>query len=143
MRTGEEAEIVNEDTHHILWLPEAWSKIRTRVFNHFMAGEGETESFKHRLNLGTTDGGNLKVSMLEAEFEAFKQARQLSSADKFCIALALVQAARTDDYWMHDNECPDELASVLRDIAKHFRTNLLKKSDEELGIEAPPTASLA
>lgn len=136
-----EEEIVTGDSHYILWLPEGWSKIRKRVSEHFMEGEGETEALKHRINLGTTDGGNLKVSMLEAEFEAFKQSRQLSSADKFCTALALVQSARADSYWMHDNECPDELAHILRDIASHFRTNILKRSDEELGIEAPTPSS--
>ena len=67
---SEQKEAVTEDSHHVLWLPERWSKFRKRVADHCMEGEGETEALKHRINLGTTDGGNQKVSMLEAEFEA-------------------------------------------------------------------------
>merc|ERR1712178_184810 len=130
---------VTAETHHILWLPEHWSKIRKRVFDHCLEGEGETEQIKQRLTLGSTDSGNLKVQVFEAEFEALKLP-QFSSSEKFCLALALVEAMRTDSYWMHDNECPDEIAQLVRDIATYFRTNLLKKSDEELEIHIPEGA---
>ena len=36
-----------------------------------------------------------------------------------------------DPYWMHDNEDPDELSQILRDIAGHFRNVILKKTDED------------
>ena len=44
---------------------------------------------------------------------------------------------------MHDNECQDELAQILRGVAAHFRSNIHKQAGQKLGIEAPVTANAA
>merc|ERR1711865_1047480 len=113
------------DGVNTVWLSAYWREERERVEGHIRWGDGESESIKKRLDKGNTDTGNLKLMMLEHEFNAVK--RNL-------LALAMVFA--NEPFWMHDNEDPEAVAAVLKDLAIYLRTNLLKLSDAELELGA-------
>ena len=39
---------------------------------------------------------------------------------------------------MHDNECPEDVSKMMKNVAMLWRTVLLQMADKELGIDAPP-----
>ena len=69
---------------------------------------GKTSSIRQRLQKGTTDTGNVKFGIVEAEWD-WLQKRFKGEADReqkyFCSLLALTHAMCASDHWMYDNEC--------------------------------------
>jgi len=122
------------DNTHVVWLPAEYKRVEERVRRHCLYGEGETERLKARISLGSTDAGNLKAEIFEAELESVKRLRGLPS--KLCALLALTKTMCTDTYWMHDNEVPEEIAGLMADVAKYWRTVVLtaKNGDGALGL---------
>ena len=56
---------------------------------------------------------------------------------RFDALFALTRGLQAYDFWMHDNECygeGGELEAAIKALGRAWR-NLLKKSDEELGID--------
>ena len=131
------------DGVNTVWLSAYWREERERVEGHIRWGDGESESIKKRLDKGNTDTGNLKLMMLEREFNAVKRnlrytecGTRQTNAQKLCTILALAMVFANEPFWMHDNEDPEAVAAVLKDLAIYLRTNLLKLSDAELELGA-------
>merc|ERR1711865_529823 len=83
------------------------------------------------------------MGMLEREFNAVKRnlrytecGTRQTNAQKLCTILALAMVFANEPFWMHDNEDPEAVATVLKDLAIYLRTNLLKLSDAELELGA-------
>ena len=120
-----------ETTDHILWLPAFFEKEVDRVARHFN-GEGESSNIRSRLQKGNTDTGNITFDIFQSNLEHIKG--YLDYPSKFCGILALTLVATNRPYWMHDNECYDELPKAVKQLANIWRTVLLKKTDQELGL---------
>ena len=127
-------------THRMLWLPGVFNEDRERVGAHVREGRGETTSIQARMEKGNTDTGNLTYWMLSAEVNAMKDeiggphtftARQRKLSRALAITLAFVEGG---DYWMHDNECDEELSELVESLGKYWRTVLLVESDETIGL---------
>ena len=99
-----------------LWLPKFYDDERERMFAHIHEGEGETSSIKQRLQKGTTDTGNVKFGIVEAEWD-WLQKRFKGDPDRdqkyFCSLLALTHAMCASDHWMYDNECREQRARII------------------------------
>ena len=119
-----------------LWLPKFYDDERERMFAHIHEGEGETSSIKQRLQKGTTDTGNVKFGIVEAEWD-WLQKRFKGDPDRdqkyFCSLLALTHAMCASDHWMYDNECWEEISDFCKKLASKWREHL-KKDDATLGI---------
>mmetsp|Transcript_19800 Transcript_19800/g.29433 ORF Transcript_19800/g.29433 Transcript_19800/m.29433 type:complete len:514 (-) Transcript_19800:174-1715(-) len=124
----------SNDTVHVLWLPLEYPNEHKRCFGHFLRGEGESRSIQKRLEKGNTDTGNITISIFESEL-AYMKKRGRTLREKFATALSLTEAS-TYGYmsYAHDNEFPEELAKCVSTLATFWRTNLLKMTDDELGI---------
>ena len=99
-----------------IWLPKFYDQERERVFAHIHDGAGETSSIKQRLQKGTTDTGNVKFGIVEAEWDWLQKRFKGDAAREqkyFCALLALTQAMVYDDYWMYDNECREQRARII------------------------------
>lgn len=96
----------------------------------------ETHCIQKRLEKGNTDTGNLKVEIFQAELK-YAKSMKLSLKEQFCATLALTLAAGSDTFWMNDTELSDDLAKSIKALGTVWRTSLLTKTDEELGIVAP------
>jgi hypothetical protein len=123
----------------VLWLPVFFSDEYDRCQAHCIYGEGECLAFRDTLEWVTPSCANVRLDLFSAEFEALKAkrsrgGRQLTHANQMCAAVALVLTMAQDVQWMWDNEFPDLVAKLLRDIATLFRTKLLRCEDEELGL---------
>ncbi|CAE7032316.1 unnamed protein product [Symbiodinium natans] len=133
----ESKEELSAENTDVLWLPAEFSATRQRMRKHCWYGFGETSSIRSRVRKGSTDSGNLKVAIFDAEFEAAKELRgKAVLPSKLCSLLALTMTMDDDTYWMHDNECPEAVAQLMHKISAYWRTTLLSKSDSELGIGA-------
>jgi len=126
---------------HVLWLPAEYAAVKKRMRMHCFDGHGESEEIKKRLDKGNTDTGNVKIAIYEAEFEAIKQRKGPTVlASKLCALLALIQTMceDMDMYWMHDNEDPEAVQSLLKSIAGYWRNTVLnhKNDDATLGLGA-------
>lgn len=115
-----------------LWLPECYKTYYRQIYNHFMAGEGESSDIKMRLEKGNTDTGNIKEMLFQRQLAYVKKIR--STQEKFAATLALTMVISYDGYWMMDNECPDEVKKGIRNLATLWRNNLLALDDSALGI---------
>lgn len=135
---------ITSDTHHILWLPSAYRMIDERVRSHCLHGEGESRAIQRRLEKGNTDTGNLKIDIHSTELEAIKDLNGLKPyhgfapekqfEHKLCTALALTRVMAYDNYWMHDNEGPEDVARLVTKLGEYWRNVLLKRTDAELGL---------
>ena len=97
---------------------------------------GKTSSIRQRLQKGTTDTGNVKFGIVEAEW-AWLQKRFKGDAAReqkyFCSLLALTHAMCASDHWMYDNECWEEISDFCKKIASKWREHL-KKDEAALGL---------
>ena len=119
-----------------IWLPKFYDQERERVFAHIHDGAGETSSIKQRLQKGTTDTGNVKFGIVEAEWDWLQKRFKGDAAREqkyFCALLALTQAMVYDDYWMYDNECWEEIGNLCKKMASKWREHL-KMDDAALGL---------
>lgn len=125
---------MSDATHLILTVAAGYAKEVERMESHVQQGKGEANSIRQRLNKGNTDTGNLQLSVLTAEFAAIKDER-CPTARKLMRTLCLLNSM-TSGYplWLHDTEFFDEVPGFVAEVATYLRTNLLKKSDEQLGI---------
>jgi hypothetical protein len=130
----------SEVTHHVLWLPGVFNEDHARVGEHVREGKGETTSIQARMEKGNTDTGNLTYMMLSAEVDTMKDeiggahtftTRQRKLSHALAITLAFVEGG---DYWMHDNECDEELSELIESLGKYWRTVLLVENDETIGL---------
>eukprot|EP00957_Ditylum_brightwellii_P016518 1241607-Ditylum_brightwellii.AAC.1 len=54
---------------------------------------------------------------------------------KLCATLALTKAISLDTSWMEDNEFLEEVVKLIsKNLAAYWRTILLRKDDDDLGI---------
>eukprot|EP01048_Picozoa_sp_COSAG05_P005935 COSAG05_NODE_367_length_10739_cov_10.311842_3_plen_595_part_00 len=143
VRTGKVYLVV--DDMHVLWLPACFERENERVRDHVNEGKGECEEIKKRLQKGNTDTGNLKISMFAAELNAIRVGGPHSStpAEKLCSCVAIALAFAQDTWWMHDNEYPEGVVSVVFELATFLRTVLLKLSDAELELGAVTVSTAA
>ena len=119
-----------------IWLPKFYDQERERVFAHIHDGAGETSSIKQRLQKGTTDTGNVKFGIVEAEWDWLQKRFKGDAAREqkyFCALLALTQAMVYDDHWMYDNECWEEIGNLCKKMASKWREHL-KMDDAALGL---------
>lgn len=115
-----------------LWLPKSYSEYYAKFGPHFYAGEGEVIDIQHRLGKGNTDTGNVKIMLFECEFRYAKQIKSIK--EKFGAMLALTKIAQSDNYWMMDNEEPDQVKKMIKNLAAMWKEDLLKHDDSALGI---------
>lgn len=127
------------ENYEVLWIPNEYTKHYDRILAHTLWGEGENSTIQCRLAKGTVDAGNLKMQIIRKELNAI-QIRANTSSNKeawreaFSATLALTKAAILDVSWMYDNDYPERVADLVGDLASYWRTSLLKKKDEMLGI---------
>lgn len=128
----EPEQLYTADTASVLWLPLWFEEERDRIIGAF-AGRHESRSIQRRLGKGNTDSGNLMVGIFESQYDHIKTYRTWQ--EKFCAALALTLEITDSLYWMDDNEYQSELVDLVRKFGQWWRTSLLKRTDQELGID--------
>lgn len=124
---------LTKENYKVLWVPVDYKIVHEKVCAHFLRGEGESRDIRFRLEKGTTDTGNLQVQLLESHFLYIKHELK-SWKPRFLHMLALTSVIAGDTTWINDNENPEQVSKLLKDIAKYWRTALLKKDDATLGI---------
>lgn len=128
----EEETPVTSENFQPMWLPKIYNNHYDRIGGHFFEGEGETIAIKQRLNKGNTDTGNLRIMIFYKQLE---HAKKLTSyTEKLAAIFALTQIGAYDNYWMHDNENPDDVRKVVEELASVWKNNLLKENNETLGL---------
>lgn len=127
----------DQDLNSVVYLPLFFREELQRMVAHVHEGAGETRDYAIRLKRCTTDSGNLKVLLVAAEWDAIRlkrRGRNLSISESLCATLALIVTMFHDSYWLHDNEDLETAAKTVREIGDYFRSTLMKKTDQELGI---------
>ncbi|GFH49788.1 predicted protein [Chaetoceros tenuissimus] len=128
----EEETPVTSENFQPMWLPKVYNNHYDRIAGHFFEGEGETIAIKQRLNKGNTDTGNLRIMIF---YKQLKYAKNLTSYnEKLAAIFALTQIGAYDNYWMHDNENPDDVREVVEELASVWKNDLLKEDNETLGL---------
>ena len=128
----------------VFWADQAfYTAERDRIAAH-EGGAGEAPYMKKRLCKGNTDSGNLRIALFEREFRCIQgrrgwgEPRKLTKPQQLLGTLALVETMVCSWPWMHDNEGPTAVRKLYADIAAYLRTNLLKLTDDALGIGPSP-----
>jgi len=126
--------------YNVLWLPHDFVNLDLRISSHLSWGEGENANIRERLSREYhTDGANLKYEMIARELNVIKYdmnctSEKMTWRKRFCATLALTRSISRDTTWMTENEHPEKVAKLLKDLATYWRIYLLKKNDELLGI---------
>lgn len=128
----EEETPVTPENFQPMWLSKIYNEHYDRIGSHFFEGEGETIDIKQRLQKGNTDTGNLRIMMFEKEL---KHAKKITSpSERLAAIFALTQIGAYDNYWMHDNENPESVQKLVKDLASVWKNDLLKEDNETLGL---------
>ena len=128
----EEETPVTPENFQPMWLPKIYNEHYNRIGGHFFEGEGETIDIKQRLEKGNTDTGNLLTMMFEKEL---KYAKKIASpSERLAAIFALTQIGAYDNYWMHDNENPESVEKLVKELASVWKDNLLKEDNGTLGL---------
>lgn len=134
---------------HVLWFSSLDFSIQSnRVLSHFVLGEGETHRVRQMLKYHTADAAILRAQMFESELQYIKydMSKQGGWDKKLCAAIALTKVGMEHTQWLQDHPPARFPSALIRDLATYWRTILLQRGDEELGIDFPtgaPGASLA
>jgi hypothetical protein len=129
----EEHEQLSDATHLALTIAAGYKEESERLVAHVLDGKGETNAIRMRLAKGNTDTGSLQLQILMTEFATIK-AEHCACASKLVRTLALLKGITASGTWLHDTEYFDEMPRFVADVATYVRTNLLKKTDSQLGI---------
>uniref|UniRef100_A0A7S2XRK9 Uncharacterized protein n=1 Tax=Attheya septentrionalis TaxID=420275 RepID=A0A7S2XRK9_9STRA len=127
--------LVNAENFHVSWEPEEYGIQKERIHAHFREGKGETMTIQESLRYENTSSGNLRLSFFEKHMYHMKDFKNWRT--KFGAALALTEVASEDTSWVHDNEYPEDTAKAIKHLAMYWRQTLLRRNDENLGIEVP------
>jgi hypothetical protein len=140
--TNDDSCAATPENHHVFWISSYHDELEgTRASQHFR-GFGESVEIKNRLEKGNTDTGNIKISIFEKEVECLQNGSLLGvygnkPEHRLCAALNLTTAVLKNAWCFLDSEYHDDIPLIMKDLSAYWRLNVLKCSDEELGILPP------
>lgn len=128
----EESHFITPDSHQPFWLPKAYIDHHARIQNHFKLGLDESVSIQMRLEKGDTDAGNIQIAMFEKHLEYVKALTSVK--ERLAAVFALSKVGAYNFHWLIENDDPQKVQMLIKELASIWKNDLLKSDDEILGL---------
>jgi len=123
------------ETYLCLWLPADFPRVMQNVRDHLHFGASESIEIQRLLQKCDPQAASLKLEIVKQEFQAIKKMRRMPS--KLVTTFALTMALADDPRWMCAVENVAAVFKVMDQLSQYWRSKLLAKKDEVLGLGIP------